>query len=105
MSFNLLSDRIAVIAEEAPIETTTASGLVIPDGASESVLKAIYGDVKFVGCGHRSEHTGELVEMDVKVGDRVFFHPSSGEKWEFEGAEYRVLAPSQVIGIDTSDEN
>ena len=104
MSFSLLSDRVAVLADEEPVEKTTVSGLVIPVGDA-GPLTATYGTVAFVGIGHRSEHTGELVEMDVKPGQRVFFHPSSGSEWELEGTKYKILAPSELVGIDTSDEN
>ena len=95
MSFSLQSDRVAVIAE--PLETKTASGLHVPETFETN--KPRYGEVAVVGIGHRSEHNGELVPMDVKVGDHVFFHRQSGETWEFEGTEYTVLAPREIIGV------
>ena len=54
-------------------ESTTASGLVIPDTAQE---KPQQGDVLAVGPGRRSEQTGELVPMDVAEGDRSEEHTS-----------------------------
>ena len=59
-----LEDRIVVKANEA--ETTTASGLVIPDTAKE---KPQEGTVVAVGPSRFDD--GVRVPMDVKVGDVV----------------------------------
>ena len=59
-----LEDRILVQANEA--ETTTASGIVIPDTAKE---KPQEGTVLAVGPG-RVDDTGKRIPIDVKVGDR-----------------------------------
>ena len=58
-----LEDRIVVQANEA--ETTTASGLVIPDTAKE---KPQEGTVLAVGPG-RIDDNGNRVPIDVSVGD------------------------------------
>ena len=62
-----LEDKI--IIKQAPAETTTASGLVIPDTAKE---KPQQGEVLAVGPGRRDDK-GERVPMDVKEGDRVLY--------------------------------
>ncbi len=62
-----LEDRILVQANEA--ETTTASGLVIPDTAKE---KPQEGTVIAVGPG-RFDEKGNRVPLDVKVGDTVIY--------------------------------
>ena len=64
MSLQPLEDRIVVKPGEA--EETTVSGLVIPDTAKE---KPQQGEVLAVGPGRRSEQTGEIIPLDVKVGD------------------------------------
>jgi chaperonin GroES len=94
MPFRLLEDRIAVVAEELP--DTTESGLIITESA-QSVLR--YGAVALVGIGHRSEESGELIPMDVAVGDRVFFHRASGQPLDIEGTEYVFLSPREIIGV------
>ena len=66
MNLQPLEDRIVVRPGEA--EETTVSGLVIPDTAKE---KPQQGEVLAVGPGRRSEHTGELIPVDVAVGDIV----------------------------------
>ena len=66
MALRPLEDRIVVKANEA--ETTTASGLVIPDTAKE---KPQEGTVVAVGPGRFDD--GVRVPMDVKVGDVVLY--------------------------------
>src|SRR5205823_6461289 len=68
MNLQPLDDRIVVRPSDA--EETTASGLVIPDTAKE---KPQQGEVLAVGPGRRSEQTGELIPMDVGVGDTVVY--------------------------------
>ena len=65
MALKPLDDRIVVKPNEA--ETQTASGLVIPDTAKE---KPQQGSVLAVGPGKRSDTTGELIPLDIKVGDK-----------------------------------
>jgi len=68
MNLQPLEDRIVV--RPSDLESTTASGLVIPDTAKE---KPQQGDVLAVGPGRRSDQTGDLVPMDVAEGDTVVY--------------------------------
>ena len=68
MSLQPLEDRIVVRSSEA--ESTTASGLVIPDTAQE---KPQQGEVIAVGPGRRSDQTGDIIPVDVAVGDTVVY--------------------------------
>jgi chaperonin GroES len=94
MPFNLLHDRIAVVAEE--VSETTASGLIVTEAAQPALR---YGTVSHVGQGHRSEHTSEHVPLDVKVGDRVFYSRFSGQTIEIEGDEYVILSNGEIVGV------
>lgn len=94
MAFRLLHDRIAVLADEVP--ETTASGLIITE-AAQSPLR--HGVVTHVGDGHRSTYTNEHTSLDVKVGERVFFHRSSGQPLEIESTEYIILSNAEIIGV------
>ena len=69
MAMNLkpLGDRLVVEPRER--ESTTASGLVLPETAKE---KPQEGEVIAVGPGRRDED-GKRIEMDVKVGDVVLY--------------------------------
>ena len=95
MTFQLLHERIAVIADE--LSDTTESGLIVTEAALP-VLR--YGEVAQVGKGRRSEHTNEHISIDVAEGDRVFFHRASGQPLEIEGIEYVFLSPNEIIGIE-----
>src|SRR5437764_14602008 len=73
MNLQPLDDRVVVRPSEA--EEKTASGLVIPDTAKE---KPQQGEVLAVGPGRRSEQTGDIIPLDVKVGDTVVYSKYGG---------------------------
>jgi chaperonin GroES len=88
-----LEDRIVVQANEA--ETTTASGIVIPDTAKE---KPQEGTVIAVGPG-RVDDNGNRVPIDVKVGDTVLFSKYGGTEVKYGSDEYLVLSARDVLAI------
>ncbi len=75
MSLHPLDDRIVVRPGES--EETTASGLVIPDTAKE---KPQQGEVLAVGPGRRAESSGELIPLDIAVGDTVVYSKYGGHR-------------------------
>ncbi len=87
-----LEDRIVVQASEA--ETTTASGLVIPDTAKE---KPQEGVVLAVGPGRFED--GARVPLDVKVGDKVLYSKYGGTEVKYAGEEYLVLSARDVLAV------
>jgi chaperonin GroES len=87
-----LEDRIVVQALVA--ETTTASGLVIPDTAKE---KPQEGTVLAVGPGRFED--GVRVPLDVKVGDRVLYSKYGGTEVKYSGEEYLVLSARDVLAV------
>ena len=88
-----LEDRIVVQALEA--ETTTASGIVIPDTAKE---KPQEGTVLAVGPG-RIDDKGNRVPIDVKEGDIVLYSKYGGTEVKYAGQEYLVLSARDVLAI------
>jgi len=88
-----LEDRIVVQALEA--ETTTASGLVIPDTAKE---KPQEGTVLAVGPG-RFDDKGQRVPLDVKEGDVVLYSKYGGTEVKYAGQELLVLSARDVLAI------
>ena len=88
-----LEDRIVVQANEA--ETTTASGIVIPDTAKE---KPQEGEVLAVGPG-RIDDKGNRVPIDVQVGDTVLYSKYGGTEVKYAGEEYLVLSARDVLAI------
>jgi chaperonin GroES len=92
MSLQPLDDRIVVRPSEA--EEKTASGLVIPDTAKE---KPQQGEVLAVGPGRRAENTGELIPLDVKVGDKVVYSKYGGTEITVEGEDLLILTARDVL--------
>ena len=87
-----LEDRIVVQASEA--ETTTASGLVIPDTAKE---KPQEGTVLAVGPGRFED--GKRIPLDVSVGDKVLYSKYGGTEVKYNGEEYLVLSARDVLAV------
>ena len=92
MALKPLEDRIVVKANEA--ETTTASGLVIPDTAKE---KPQQGTVVAVGPGRFDN--GTRVPMDVKVGDVVLYSLYGGTSIKDGSEELLVLSARDILAI------
>ena len=93
MNLQPLEDRIVVRPGEA--EETTVSGLVIPDTAKE---KPQQGEVLAVGAGRRAD-TGELIPMDVSVGDKVVYSKYGGTEITVDGADVLILNGRDVLAI------
>ncbi|MCH2411840.1 MAG: co-chaperone GroES [Acidimicrobiales bacterium] len=94
MNLQPLEDRIVVRPSES--EATTASGLVIPDTAKE---KPQQGAVLAVGPGRRSDNTGEIVPMDVAVGDTVVYSKYGGTEITVEGEDLLILNARDVLAL------
>ena len=94
MNLKPLDDRIVVKPNEA--ETQTASGLVIPDTAKE---KPQQGKVLSAGPGKRAESSGELIPIDIKVGDTVLYSKYGGTEVTVNGDDLLVLNGRDVLAI------
>ncbi len=93
VSIKPLEDRIVVKDLEA--ETTTASGIVIPDSAKE---KPQEGEVVAVGPG-RIDDKGNRVPLDIAVGDKVIYSKYGGTEVKYSGEEYLILSARDVLAI------
>lgn len=94
MNLQPLEDRIVVRPSES--EATTASGLVIPDTAKE---KPQQGEILAVGPGKRSETSGELIPMDVGVGDTVVYSKYGGTEISSAGEDLLILSARDVLAV------
>src|SRR6202142_733950 len=92
MKLHPLEDLIVVRPGES--EETTASGLVIPDTAKE---KPQQGEVLAAGPGRRAETTGEIIPIDVKVGDTVVYSKYGGTEITVDGEDLLVLSGRDVL--------
>ena len=95
VSIKPLEDRVVVQANEA--ETTTASGLVIPDTAKE---KPQEGTVIAVGPG-RIDDNGNRVPLDVNVGDVVIYSKYGGTEVRYGGEDFLVLSARDLLAVVT----
>jgi chaperonin GroES len=92
MKLQPLEDRIVVRTGEP--EETTVSGLVIPDTAKE---KPQQGEVLAVGPGRRSEQTGEIIPLDLAVGDTVVYSKYGGTEITVDGEDLLILSSRDVL--------
>ena len=98
MNLQPLDDRIVVRPGES--EERTASGLVIPDTAKE---KPQQGEVLAVGPGRRAENTGELIPLDVAVGDTVVYSKYGGTEITSGGEDLLILNARDVLAVVVAD--
>ena len=92
MKLQPLEDRIVVRASEP--EETTVSGLVIPDTAKE---KPQQGEVLAIGPGRRAENSGELIPIDLTVGDTVVYSKYGGTEITVDGEDLLILTSRDVL--------
>ncbi|MBU4528834.1 MAG: co-chaperone GroES [Hoeflea sp.] len=97
MKFRPLHDRILVRRIES--DERTRGGIIIPDTAKE---KPQEGEVIATGPGARNE-AGEIVALDVKVGDRVLFGKWSGTEIRLDGEDLLIMKESDVMGVIDSE--
>ena len=93
MKFRPLHDRVVVRRVDS--EEKTAGGIIIPDTAKE---KPSEGEIVAVGKGARDE-SGKIVELDVKVGDRVLFGKWSGTEVKVGGEDLLIMKESDIMGV------
>jgi chaperonin GroES len=67
-------------------------GIIIPDSAKE---KQQEGEVIAVGGGKREK--GELIPLDVKVGDRVLFGKYSGTEIKIDDEDLLILREEEIL--------
>ena len=93
ISFRPLHDRVVVRRVES--EEKTKGGIIIPDTAKE---KPQEGEIVAVGNGARDD-SGNVVALDVKVGDRVLFGKWSGTEVKLDGEDLLIMKESDIMGI------
>ena len=94
-SFKPLYDFVLIEKVDAP--NTTASGLVLT--TSDDANTARFAPVVSVGDGYRVRDQEELLPLEVKVGDEVFFRPRSATEITLADKAYYLLRESEIMGI------
>ncbi|MFZ0334847.1 MAG: co-chaperone GroES [Candidatus Acidiferrales bacterium] len=90
MNITPLHDRVIVRRIEE--KESVKGGIIIPDTAKE---KPQEGEIVAVGSGKREK--GELIPLDVKVGDRILFGKYSGNEIKIDDQEYLILKEDEIL--------
>ena len=86
MNFKPLGDRVLIKVKE--VETQTASGIYIPDNATQE--KPTQAEVVAIGSDVK----------DVKVGDSVVFTKfARSATVTLEGIDYLVMETAEILGV------
>ncbi|MCI0512942.1 co-chaperone GroES [candidate division KSB1 bacterium] len=93
MKVKPLADRVVVKPGE-PMEKVK-SGIIIPDTAKE---KPQQGEVMAVGPGKTAD-SGQVIKMEVKVGDKVLYGKYSGTEVTIDGDDYLIMRESDILAI------
>lgn len=93
MSIKPLYDRVVIRRLEA--ETTTESGIIIPDSAAE---RPTQGEVIAVGDGAVLD-SGQHRPLAVNTGDRVLIGKYAGTEIKVDGEELLILKESEILAV------
>jgi len=88
MKIQPLGERVLI--EPMAAETTTASGIIIPDTAKEKPSRG-----KVIAAGK----TADGKELEVKAGDTVLYGKFVGTEVELEGVQYLIMEQSDILAI------
>lgn len=93
MDIRPLYDR--VIIKRLDAESVSSGGFILPENAQEKPMQAT---VVAVGAGKRNDN-GDLIPLDVKVGDKVLFPKWSGTEFKINGEDLLIVTESDLLAI------
>ena len=93
MALRPLGNRVVV--ERAEEEEQVSGGIIIPDSAKEKGQSA---KVIAVGPGSRKDD-GEVVPLDVSVGDTVLIGKYAGNDVNVDGNDYVIMTEDEILGV------
>lgn len=82
-----------VVAEVEAAQTKTASGIYLPDSATE---KPKIAKVVAVGPGKIGDDN-ELVPVNIKIGDKILYKGYSTNDVKVDGKEYILVKEEDVL--------
>jgi len=89
MNIKPLGDRVLVKPLEE--ETTTESGIVIPDTIDKE--KKAEGEIVALGGGEK------LAKLNLKIDDKVLFEKWGGEDVKFDNQDYKILPFDKILAV------
>lgn len=93
MNIRPLQDR--VIVRRTQEEKTTASGLIIPDSATE---KPSQGEILAVGKGKAADN-GNVIALEVSVGDTVVFGQYAGTEIKSDNETLLIMREDDIVAV------
>ena len=93
MKIKPLADRVVVKPSE--VEETKSGSIIIPDTAKE---KPQEGEIVAAGSGKISD-SGDVVKLEVKVGDKVLYGKYSGTEVTIENEDYLIMRESDILAV------
>jgi len=97
MDTNIRPLRDKVLIRPKPVEEVSKGGIIIPDTAKDSPVE---GTVLAVGSGIINRE-GELIPLDVSVGDNVLYKKSGSTITEIEqsGEKYLIMSEYDILAV------
>eukprot|EP00927_Polykrikos_kofoidii_P048247 TRINITY_DN4246_c0_g1_i1.p1 TRINITY_DN4246_c0_g1~~TRINITY_DN4246_c0_g1_i1.p1 ORF type:complete len:104 (-),score=19.25 TRINITY_DN4246_c0_g1_i1:124-435(-) len=92
-----LADRILV--QKLKAEAKSVGGILLPDAAKQEMNQAT---VLAVGEGRKSAK-GELIAMNVFVGQTVILPSYGGTEMKLDGENYHIYREEDIIGVMTCE--
>lgn len=88
-----LADNVLVKPSEA--DKKTASGIILPDSAKE---KPQIGVVMATGPGFTTPK-GELIPMNVKVGQKIMYKKWGGDDVKVENEDWMIVKQGDILAV------
>ena len=85
-----------ILIEPVTKETTTASGIVIPDTVKE---KPQEGKIIAMGLGKFNEDGDARIPFEVKVGDVVMYKKWSGTEVKSDGKDMILIKEDDILAV------
>lgn len=83
-----------VVLKKDKVLKQTASGIVL----SQKEQETEYATVIAVGDGFRNEK-GEIIPVEVKVGDKVIYKSYSPTKIKLDEEEYLIVSQKDILAV------
>ena len=87
-----------IVVHKPAREQQTASGIILPDTVNEQGQTAI-GEVIAVGPGSRNMMSGEVMPMQIEVGETILYTKFGGTEVIHNGEEFILMAEKDVIAV------
>jgi len=96
MKVELLGNRILVKKLKE-----SENDIIIPDALKAELP---YGEIVATGPGYLKENSdNEWTPLDMKIGDKVIFHPRAGVEISLNNVEYKILLDREILAIVNSE--